>query len=90
MLFYDAFLGPGYNSREQGGRSMNKKHLLRALTLVSTLGLTVISTIAVGIFLGSLVDRWLNSSPWGTIVGIILGMLSGLYGIFKLVMDQDH
>lgn len=69
---------------------MNKKHLLQALTLVSTLGLTVISTIAVGIFLGNLVDRWLDSSPWGTVVGIILGMLSGLYGIFKLVMDQDN
>ncbi len=69
---------------------MNKKHLLQALTLVSTLGLTVISTIAVGIVLGSLADRWLDSSPWGTVVGIILGMLSGLYGIFKLVMDQDN
>ena len=68
---------------------MNNKHLLQALSLVSTLGLTVVSTIAVGIFLGRLVDVWLDSSPWGTIAGIILGILSGLYGIFKLVIDQD-
>lgn len=68
---------------------MNKKRLLQAFTLVSTLGLTVVSTLAVGIFLGNLVDRWLDSSPWGIVVGIVLGMISGFYGIFKLVMDQD-
>ncbi len=68
---------------------MSNKHLLHALSLVSTLGLTVVSSIAVGIFLGSLVDTWLDSSPWGAVGGIILGVLSGLYGVFKLVMNQD-
>lgn len=68
---------------------MNNKPLLHAFSVVSTLGLTVVSSIAVGTFLGSLADLWLNSSPWGAIVGIIIGIISGFYGVFKIVMDQD-
>ena len=68
---------------------MNNKHLLNALSLASTLGLTVVSSIAVGIFLGSLVDHWLDSSPWGAVVGIVVGILSGFYGVFKIAMNQQ-
>ena len=65
------------------------KHLMDALKIASTTGLTVVSSIAVGIFLGSLADHWLDSSPWGTVVGIILGIIAGFYGVFKLVMQQN-
>jgi len=69
---------------------MNNKNLFQALSLVSTLGLTVVSSIAVGIFLGSLADLWLDSSPWGAIVGIVSGIVSGFYGIFRIAMDQQE
>ncbi|MBU2698928.1 ATP synthase protein I [Sporomusaceae bacterium BoRhaA] len=70
---------------------MDNHHLLNAISRVSTLGVTLVSSIAVGMFLGHLLDNWLNSSPWGIIAGILLGIVAGFYGILKIVLaNQDR
>jgi ATP synthase protein I len=70
---------------------MDNHHLLNALSRVSTLGVTLVSSIAVGMFFGHLLDNWLDSSPWGIIAGILLGIIAGFYGILKIVLsNQDR
>ncbi|MEM9883588.1 MAG: AtpZ/AtpI family protein [Planctomycetota bacterium] len=46
----------------------------------------------IGLFagLGYLVDRWLGSLPWGTVVGALLGMAAGMYLLIKAVAAANQ
>ena len=68
---------------------MDNHHLLNALSLVSTLGVTLVSSIAVGMFLGHLLDNWLDSSPWGMIIGLLLGIVAGFYSMLKIILENQ-
>ena len=43
--------------------------------------------VAVGVFLGLIVGRWLDRryhwDPWGALIGAMLGLASGLYLLIK-------
>jgi len=64
----------------------NDKHraeLMRALSSISQLGITIIVCVAAGIFIGIKLDNKLNSSPWLTLVFIIIGIGAA----FKSILD---
>ena len=47
----------------------------------------------VGFFLGSLVDRWLKSSPWFGILGLMLGFAAAgreTYLIYRRYMAEEE
>lgn len=68
----------------------NDQHQLSgAFSLVGTIGLGMAATLLVGLFSGRAIDKWLNTFPWGTIIGIILGMLAGLWSTYKRVMEIE-
>ncbi len=43
-----------------------------------TLGLTVAVALVAGGALGYVVDRWLGTSPWFTLVGVVLGIAAAV------------
>lgn len=43
----------------------------------SGLGLELAGSILAGTFFGWLVDKWLDSAPWGVLIGTILGIVVG-------------
>lgn len=47
------------------------------------LGLTLGVATAIGVALGVLVDRWLASSPWGLILGMLLGVVAGFRQVLR-------
>jgi ATP synthase protein I len=48
-----------------------------ALSLAGTIGLHLISGIAVGLLIGYMLDRWLDSSPWLTMIFLGVGIAAG-------------
>jgi len=47
----------------------------------------------VGFFLGSLVDRWLKSSPWGSIIGLVMGFVAAgreIQRIYRRYMAEEE
>ncbi|WP_346355232.1 AtpZ/AtpI family protein [Azotosporobacter soli] len=56
-----------------------------ALATASAIGFTMISTLIVGVWLGRWADRAWDVTPWGTVSGIILGMLAGLWSMYKKI-----
>lgn len=42
--------------------------------------------VALGVVGGVLIDRWLESSPVGTLIGALLGMAGGFYGFIAGVL----
>jgi F0F1-type ATP synthase assembly protein I len=52
---------------------------------VSTLGLE----FALPAFLGVLLDRWWNTSPWATVVGAVLGFAGGLVHLLRMARQRS-
>jgi ATP synthase protein I len=70
-------------------RDDDKRQLFHAVTLAGSIGLNIVATIVVGLLLGRLVDQWLDIQPWASIVGIIFGMVTGLWVTYKRVTDKS-
>jgi F0F1-type ATP synthase assembly protein I len=60
----------------------------RRLAELSSLGLILPSSIAVGLFFGYFLDRWLGTAPWLLLVFTVLGIVSGLLSLFRALKKQ--
>ena len=65
----------------------------RKLAALSSLGLMLPSSIAVGLFMGYFLDKLLGTEPWLLIIFMLLGVASGLLSLFrglkKLGIEKD-
>jgi ATP synthase protein I len=59
---------------------------------LSSLGLMLPSSIAVGLFFGYVLDRWLGTHPWFLLTLTVLGVVSGLLSLFRALRkyDKEH
>lgn len=64
------------------------RQVLKAFSMVGTLGINMAATVAVGLFLGRWIDSLLDSRPWATVAGIIIGMFAGLWSAFKIILKK--
>ncbi|MFD2171751.1 AtpZ/AtpI family protein [Tumebacillus lipolyticus] len=71
--------------RKQPEVTGEKNEAWRAFGLVSAIGLDLAICTIGGTFLGRFLDGLLGTSPWLLLVGIILGLAVGIYGITKLI-----
>lgn len=62
----------------------NKKTIGEGIALITQIGLSIITPILIGVYLGNLVDKKLNTGIVFTIAFIIVGALSGFMNLFKL------
>ena len=62
------------------------KELFEGLQTATTVGFYMVSSVVAGMFLGRLVDGYFMIQPWATIVGIVLGMMAGLYTTYKKII----
>ncbi|HKL75967.1 MAG TPA: AtpZ/AtpI family protein [Halanaerobiales bacterium] len=61
--------------------------IAQAFGMLTLLGITIIVNIAVGFWLGSLVDKLIGSDLIFKIIGLITGVFSGFYSDYKLITD---
>jgi len=60
------------------------KAIYRALSLITTMGVTIVSCVGLGVFFGWLLDQWLGTSPWLILVFSLLGVGAAFKMIFEL------
>ena len=66
---------------------MSKKQrygILRALSVSSQLGITMVACIAIGVFLGRFLDNLLGTAPWLLLLFSLLGVVAALRTIINL------
>ena len=64
----------------------DNKELFDGFNTAATISLYMASSVVAGILLGKLADGYFGSQPWATIAGIVLGMIAGMYTIYKKVI----
>jgi ATP synthase protein I len=57
---------------------------------LSSIALSIPSSIAVGMFFGYWLDKWLKTKPWMIIIFTLLGVASGLMTFIRLVMRYNR
>jgi ATP synthase protein I len=55
----------------------------RKLAEVSSVGLILPSSIAIGLFFGYMLDKWLHTAPWMLLTFLVLGIVSGLLSLYR-------
>jgi ATP synthase protein I len=50
----------------------------------SSLGIAMVAAILIGLFIGYQLDKWLETSPWFTLIFLVFGIISGFRNIFIL------
>ncbi|MBZ0160281.1 AtpZ/AtpI family protein [Candidatus Methylomirabilis sp.] len=61
----------------------NQVRLWRQLAGLSSLGITFAASIAIGAFIGIVLDRWLKTSPWLMILFFVFGVAAGFSNLLK-------
>jgi len=59
-----------------------QNEFVRAMSFFLQIGITIIACLAVGIFLGWILDRWLGTTPWLLMVFSFLGVGAAFKSIF--------
>jgi len=62
--------------------------ILKNLGLITELGLTMVSTILVGFGIGYFIDKKSGHFPLWTIIFLLLGIFSGFWSVYKLIMSK--
>ncbi len=57
---------------------------IRAMAVAAQIGTSVAASVAIGIGGGYLLDRWLNTRPVFTLLGIVVGITAAGYTIYEL------
>ncbi len=67
-----------------------KKSLLKTLGLVSSMGISVALAIAIGVFVGLQLDKWLGTAPWFFFIFLFFGIAAGFRNIYIIVGREIH
>ncbi|WP_420455060.1 AtpZ/AtpI family protein [Rubrivirga sp.] len=51
-------------------------------------GMQIAASMLLFVGLGLLVDRWLDTSPWGVVVGAVLGMVGILALVLRMAREE--
>ena len=66
---------------------MRKLTLWQAVAISTQFGILLAVSVFIGFALGWLVDRWTGVGAISYLVGALLGMISGIYSVVRLVQS---
>lgn len=69
---------------EETGRTV------RTIGALSSVGIALVVAVVIGTALGYGVDRWFGTSPWGFLVGFIVGVAAGIRSLFHTVAAVEQ
>ncbi|MEI6703367.1 MAG: AtpZ/AtpI family protein [Deltaproteobacteria bacterium] len=61
-----------------------KRDLLQSLAMVSSMGISVVLAIAIGVWFGLTLDRWLGTKPWFFYIFLLFGIAAGFKNIYVI------
>ncbi|MBU5310714.1 AtpZ/AtpI family protein [Tissierella carlieri] len=71
-------------------KNKNYKDIFQNLTLITQVGLSVITPILLGVFLGQFIDNKVGTNGIFSIIFIIFGVGAGFLNIFKLAGNKGN
>ena len=63
-------------------RAMTDPAYMNAMSRAGTIGMHMVSGIAVGVVFGFFLDKWLGTKPWLTLVFLVVGIIAGFRNVY--------
>ncbi|MGQ0735548.1 MAG: AtpZ/AtpI family protein [Acidobacteriota bacterium] len=58
---------------------------IRLIGQLSTVGLSFVLALVIGFGTGYLLDGWLGSKPWLSLLGFFLGLAAGILNVYRVM-----
>ena len=87
---FDTRLHRAQENNEAQGRVGKPGSSQSGKGLALRIGSELVVAVFVGGMIGFLLDTWLNTKPWLTILFLFLGNAAGLLNIFRLTSNQNN
>jgi F0F1-type ATP synthase assembly protein I len=68
---------PSESSRQQ------KINTIRTIGALSTVGLSFVLAIVIGVAAGYYIDNHFGTKPWGFLIGFVFGMIAGVLNVVR-------
>ena len=68
----------------------SEQNAWKALGELSTIGLTLVVATVIGLAGGYYLDRWLHTTPWLTLIGLLFGIAAGFVNLFRSVKRAER
>jgi len=62
----------------------------RALAELTSIGMTMVLSTIIGMAAGYYADRWLGTSPWLMLLGLMFGIAAGFVSMFRAVKAAER
>ncbi|MCP3176295.1 AtpZ/AtpI family protein [Desulfuromonas sp. KJ2020] len=62
----------------------DRRQLIKTVGFLSSVGISMVASTFIGLAMGYYLDRWLDTSPWLTLIFLLLGIISGFRNIYIL------
>jgi len=69
---------------------MAEEPFFKQLMQASTIGINLVLSTFVGLAIGYGLDSLFNTSPWLTLIFLILGIIAGFRELFRMARKQDN
>jgi ATP synthase protein I len=65
------------------------KKYVKLLALVSSMGISMVLAIVIGITVGYYLDKWLHTSPVFLLIFLVLGIIAGFRNIYVIMKRAE-
>jgi ATP synthase protein I len=62
----------------------------RSLGDLASVGMTLVAATVIGLGAGYYGDKWLGTTPWLTLVGLLFGIAAGFVNLFRSVKAAER
>jgi ATP synthase protein I len=62
----------------------------RSLGELASIGMTMVLSTVIGLGAGYWADRWLGTSPWLMLAGLLLGIAAGFVNLFRSAKTAER
>jgi len=69
---------------------MTEKPIFKQLMQASSVGINLVLSTFVGLAMGYGLDSLFHTSPWLTIIFLLLGIIAGFRELFRMARKQDN
>ena len=66
----------------------DKQQLYKSIGFLSSVGISLVASILIGLALGVYLDRWLDTRPMFTLIMLLIGVISGVRNVYILTTRE--
>ena len=64
------------------------KEVIRGLSVLTSLGVTMVTCVMIGLWAGKALDTLWGTSPWMVLIFLMFGMLAAIKSMFSIVINE--